>query len=125
MTNVLLIGLGGFCGAIARYGAGLLLHRTGAAVPVATLAVNVVGCFAIGVLSELFEERADERTQMARRLVVVGFLGSFTTFSAFGYETDNLLRQRGVGPAAMNVALNVVLGLGAVVAGRALAKRFG
>lgn len=119
MTDVLLIGAGGFLGAVARYGTGLLVHRAGAAVPVATLTVNVAGCFLIGLLTELLDERAGA----TRKLVVVGFLGSFTTFSAFGYETDNFLRHRGWSAATLNVGLNVVFGLAAVAAGRTLARR--
>lgn len=124
MTHALWVGIGGFCGALARYGVGLFVQRTGAPSALATLAVNVAGCFAMGFLSGLFEGRGDERTESLRRLAITGFLGSFTTFSAFGLDTELLWRERGLGPAALNVALNVVLGLAAVLAGRAAAKRF-
>ena len=123
MTAAVWVAIGGCCGALARYGAGLLVQRTGAPHAAATLAVNVLGCFAIGFLSGVLEGRGDERAESLRKLAITGFLGSFTTFSAFGLDTERLWRDRGLGPAMVNVALNVLLGLAAVLAGRAVAKR--
>jgi CrcB protein len=108
--KLLAIGLGGAFGALARYGLSGLLQR-GAAFPVGTLAVNVLGCFLIGVLFERLGPGA-------RQFVVVGVLGGFTTFSAFGYETLELLRGGEPRLALANVAANVVLGVGAVLVGR-------
>lgn len=117
MIAFLLVGLGGALGSMVRYGFGLTLPSVG--FPYATLAVNVIGCFCIG-LALGNAERAAAMSSELRLLLVVGFLGGFTTFSAFGYETLALLRAGG-GLALMNVAASVLLGLGAVAAGRAIA----
>lgn len=103
---------------MARYGVGLALPSVG--FPYATLAVNVIGCFGIGLAMPTFE-RAAALPPDLRLLVVVGFLGGFTTFSAFGNETLALLRAGG-GLALLNVAASVLLGLGAVVLGRAVSS---
>jgi len=119
VIKVLLVGAGGFLGAIARYGlGGLVQDRAGATFPLGTLVVNVVGCFVIGLVSELAETRGF-LTPESRAFLVIGVLGGFTTFSAFGNETLNLLRERDLALAGANVLLNVVLALGAVWLGRA------
>lgn len=115
--NLLLVGLGGALGSILRYGVGLALHST--TFPYATLIVNVVGCFCIGLVLPSLDRIATLAPEI-RLLVVVGFLGGFTTFSAFGNESVALVRS-GASIALVNVAANVVLGLAAVVAGRAIA----
>lgn len=114
--NFLLVGLGGALGSMARYGVGLALPSAG--YQYATLAVNVIGCFCIG-LALPSAERAALLPPELKLLVIVGFLGGFTTFSAFGSETIALGRS-GTGPALLNVCAHVVLGLGAVLLGRAV-----
>lgn len=106
-----MIGIGGGLGALARYGLSGLVQR-GPGFPWGTLAVNALGCLLIGALFE--RVAADTRV-----FVVAGVLGGFTTFSAFGHETIELLRGGQTGLAFANVALNVAVGLGAVVLGRA------
>ena len=119
MLQLLAIGCGGFLGAIARFGlSGWVQRATRSTFPWGTLAVNVVGCFALGVLMTLVEERS-WAGPTARSFVAVGILGSFTTFSTFGVETFELLRSGGLVPAAGNVGGNVVVGLVAVWCGRA------
>ena len=88
--------------------------------PYATLAVNVIGCFCIGMAMPA-AARLEALSPELRLLIVIGFLGGFTTFSAFGNETVALLRWGG-GLALLNVAANMGLGLAAVVLGRALAS---
>ena len=88
--------------------------------PFGTIAVNAVGCFAIGVLAHLAESRGGF-SPAARSMLFTGVLGGFTTFSAFAHETQVLARLGGAAPAAANVALQVGLGLASVWAGRALA----
>jgi CrcB protein len=112
----LLVGLGGALGSMARYGIGLALPSIG--FPYATLAVNVIGCFGIGLVLPTID-RAVALPPDLRLLIVVGFLGGFTTFSAFGNETIALVRAGGT-VALLNVAANVLLGLAAVVLGRAI-----
>ncbi len=125
MPAVLIVGLGGFLGASARYLAGVFLHRRlGDAFPYGTLAVNVIGCFAIGVVLHFSDDRATVGRD-ARLFLATGVLGGFTTFSAFGAETLSLLREGGFGPAALNIAANLLLGLAAVWLGRAIPRGLG
>lgn len=107
-----MIGIGGGLGALARYGLVSLVHARTVAFPWGTLAVNAIGCFLIGAM---FERLSTD----ARAFVVVGVLGGFTTFSAFGHETVELLRGGQTTLALLNAAGNVVLGVGAVLLGRA------
>lgn len=120
MDKLLVVGLGGFVGAVARYGLSGLAHRVSRGTfPVGTLAVNVIGCFAIGVLMALVEDR-QSLGPSARVFLTIGLLGSFTTFSTLGHETFEYLRVGDLRLALGNVALNLVLGLGAVGLGRML-----
>ena len=93
-TNILLVGLGGFAGAVARYllGGWVLHHSLSAKFPWSTFAVNLLGCLIIGLLSGL-AERLDWFNPSMRLLLLTGLLGGFTTFSAFGLETVHLLRR--------------------------------
>jgi CrcB protein len=121
-VRLLLIGLGGAVGSVLRYLlSGLVQDRAGAtAFPIGTLAVNLVGCLAIGVLSELSESRGVLDAQV-RGLLIVGLIGGFTTFSTFANETLSALRDGALPIAAGNVLLSVSLGLAAVWLGRLLA----
>jgi CrcB protein len=117
----LLVGLGGALGSVARFWlGGYVQARSAGTFPFGTLAVNVIGCLVIGVLSELADSRGFLSAD-ARACAVIGVLGGFTTFSAFGNETVNLLRDRDWALAGANVASNVVLGLLAVWIGRTAA----
>ncbi len=125
MTKILVVGLGGFLGAIARYGLSGLVHRRfGSSFPYGTLVVNLLGCLGIGVVLHLVEDRS-MLGPTARLFVAIGILGGFTTFSSFGYETFELLEDREYRLALLNVAGNVVLGLLAVWAGRTLPRAIG
>ncbi len=113
---------GAVVGAPLRYFLGRVVQEaTGPGFPWGTLAVNVVGCLAIGFLLSLGEQR-DYLSREARLLLVTGFLGSFTTFSAFGWETYDLFKAGDAARAGGNVVLSVALGLGAVWLGAALAR---
>jgi CrcB protein len=117
---IALVAVGGALGSVLRHLlGGLVPQRAGAIFPWGTLAVNLAGCFAIGLVSELAESRGamDPGT---RALLMVGLLGGFTTFSAFGNETLNLLRDGERLLAGFNVLANVVIGLAAVWLGRIL-----
>jgi CrcB protein len=118
MRNWLLVGAGGFAGSVARhYLGGLVLHRAGATrFPLATLTVNVLGCLVIGFLAGI-AERSQLLSPGVRLLLFTGFLGGFTTFSAFGYESYFLARQQAWAWVAINVVLHLLLGLGGVWAG--------
>ena len=117
--RILFIGLGGFVGAILRYGVGGLVQRFAphAAFPLGTLFVNVCGCFAIGALAQLIEVRAGLHPN-ARVFLTIGLIGGFTTFSAFANETFDGFRHGLAVLAVTNVVLSVGLGLVAVWAGR-------
>lgn len=119
MQAVVLVAVGGAIGSVMRYGlSGLVQVRSGVlAFPIGTLAVNVLGCFAIGVAAELFETRG-AMTPATRAFLLVGVLGGFTTFSAFGHETFNLMRDGEFVLAGTNAAASVFLCLAAVWAGR-------
>lgn len=125
MTKLLVVGLGGLIGALGRYGLSGLVHRwLGSSFPYGTLAVNAAGCLLLGALMYLVEERS-LLSPNARLFMGIGVLGAFTTFSTFGYETVELLRDRELWFAFLNVAGNVVLGVGAVVAGYACLRAAG
>lgn len=121
VVKVLLVGIGGFVGSVARYLlSGYVQDRVAGPWPLGTLVVNVMGCFLIGTLSELADARAFLSPE-ARACAIVGVLGGFTTFSAFGNETMNLLRDGDWTLAGTNVLAHVVLAIGAVWAGRMVA----
>lgn len=124
LINAALVGAGGFAGALARFGVNHLAQRSSilAGFPYGTLIVNLLGCLLIGVAVALIETR-DGFGSGFRLFVVVGLLGGFTTWSAFGFETFALLRDTDYLKAATNVILQVVLGLLLVWAGYALAAR--
>lgn len=118
MREVLLVGCGGFVGAVLRYGAARLL--VGTAFPWATLLVNVVGSLALGFVLALSEREVLSPEQ--RALIGTGALGALTTFSTFSAETIGLVHAGAWGSAALNVALNVALALAAAAAGFALGR---
>lgn len=122
LGHALLVGVGGFVGAVARYLAGGFVHRhLPASFPWGTFVVNVVGCFAIGLLAVLVSERQALGPD-GRLFWMVGVLGGFTTFSTFGYETVALLQDRVYLLAALNAFGQLGLGLLGVFAGAAVAR---
>ncbi len=123
LTGLLLVGAGGFAGAIARYLVGVLLGpRQGRDWPWATFVINVVGCALIG----LFFGLASARPALPdgwRLLFPIGFVGAFTTFSTYAFETVQLVEAGAFGRAAAYVALSTLLGYGAVLVAFAGARR--
>ena len=114
---LLLIGLGGFAGAISRYLVdGFVTDRTAGAFPWGTLAVNLSGSFVLGLLFALTTERAILPADI-RGPVMIGFIGAYTTFSTFMLESWVLIENGSYATAIANVGGSVVLGLVAVVAG--------
>jgi len=123
MDKLLLVGLGGALGSMLRYGLGGAIARlkAGWTFPLETLLINVSGCIAIGLLAGLGEARG-VFSASARAFLFIGVLGGFTTFSTFGYETLQLLRD-GQWPAAMlSTSLQAVLGIGGAWLGQAIAR---
>lgn len=123
MFQILVVGAGGFLGSICRYAVAGFVQRWFplSTFPYGTLAVNVLGCFAIGFLNGLAESRQLFGPHV-RLLVFLGFLGGFTTFSTFGYETFALARDADFLRPAVNVFLSVGIGLIAVWMGSGLAR---
>ncbi|MBI3169852.1 MAG: fluoride efflux transporter CrcB [Chloroflexi bacterium] len=119
MTNIFLVGAGGFIGSILRYLVSGWVQQSAKTLdfPYGTLAVNVIGCFVIGFLAQLAETRGFF-TSESRLFVFVGILGGFTTFSSFGNETLNLARDSLMMNALANIGANVIIGLLAVWLGR-------
>jgi CrcB protein len=123
MIKILYVGIGGFLGAIARYGASGMVHRIFDKTwfPLGTLVVNVGGCLFIGFLGGLAEKTQFFGPEM-RLLVFIGFLGGFTTFSTFGFEIINFARDGEIFSAFLNLLLHIILGIGSVWIGLALSK---
>jgi CrcB protein len=122
MDRFLAVALGGALGSCLRYAANVLAHRQWpSSFPYATALVNITGCFAIGLLAVLADERA-LFGPTARVFLLVGVLGGFTTFSAFGHETLALVGRGELGWAALNVVGQVLLGLLAVWLGMAAGR---
>ena len=121
--QILLVGAGGFLGSVLRYGlSGLVYRLPFAAFPFGTLAVSLLGCLAIGLLAGLAESRQLIGPDM-RLFLFVGLLGGFTTFSTFGYETFALLRDGEHLRVAASVLVHLLVGVGAVWFGFALASQ--
>lgn len=122
MSKLFLIGVAGFVGTLGRYWmSGVIARRYGETFPTGTLVVNLVGCFLAGLLFYLLEERFLVN-QTARTVVLIGFLGGFTTFSSFGLQTFTLLQDREFAFAMLNLTASNVVGLLLVWAGYTLAK---
>jgi CrcB protein len=122
MMNIFIIGIGGFAGAVSRYGLALWIgQRWGRTFPLGTFVINVSGSFLIGLLMTVMAERFTVNPQW-RLLLVVGFLGAYTTFSTFEYETGALLKDGEWAFAMLNIILSVVVGFIALKLGEVIAK---
>jgi CrcB protein len=122
LERTLIVGAGGFLGSAARYLVqGAVYRYVPTDFPYATFLINVSGCFGIGFLAVLAQD-SFVIGPSARLFLMVGVLGGYTTFSTFGYETMELLREGGGLAAAANAAGQVLLGLLAVWLGAATAR---
>ncbi len=118
LANFITVGLGGFLGSMARYAVYLGEKRwLASSFPLGTLTVNCLGCFLAG-LASAYAERLLPGQRSFVLFASVGFLGAFTTFSAFGVETLGMLRESGSEMVFLNISLNVGMGIGAVWLGR-------
>jgi CrcB protein len=123
MMPYLLVGIGGFFGANARFLVGTWAARTfDTRFPLGTFLVNVSGCFVIGILGTLILERLIGRPDQVQLLLVIGFLGAYTTFSSFAFENDALFAGGHWHIAALYITLSVLVGLLAARAGVLLAR---
>lgn len=110
--NWLLVALGGAIGAVFRYGLGSYFIKSSSTFPWATWCINLLGCFLAGVFFA-FSQQYPALQNNARLFLMVGILGGFTTFSSFGLETFNLLREGqalwAIGYAVSSIILGVIL----------------
>ena len=120
----LLILLGGGVGSLSRYLIGsAVVTRYGTRLPImGTMTINVTGSFLIGILMTLITERFGTN-QNLRPLLVIGFLGGYTTFSSFEWETYSVIRDGGFWVGILNIVGSVTLGYAAVWLGAMLARR--
>jgi len=122
MQSILLVGVGGFFGALARFGVARLIHEwITHPFPVATLTINFLGSFALGCVYEFVGD--DPRLAPLGLLLGIGFLGAFTTFSTFSFETLGLIKKGTWGLAALNILGSVLLCLIGVYFGEAAISR--
>jgi CrcB protein len=122
MIQILLIGLGSAVGGISRYLFSTGVYNLiGKNFPYGTLAVNTIGSFLAGFLATLLLERIETLATPLRALLIIGFLGGFTTFSSFAVETINLFESGETLRAILNIMLSFVVclilaGLGSLLA---------
>lgn len=121
MVNALLVALGGALGSVTRYAlSAAALRILGSGLPYGTITVNLAGSLGAGLILGAFGNLS--ATPAMRAFLLIGFLGGFTTFSAFSLETISLFRDGQTKLAVVNILLNNVLGIGLAFAGYMLAK---
>lgn len=120
VLRVVAVGMGGAIGSILRYVLAGLVQRSIVSFPLGTMSVNVLGCLAIGFLSERM--MGATVNPVYRIGMLIGVLGGFTTFSTFSLETLKLAEERQYSLAALNVVASVASCLAAAWAGQRLAK---
>lgn len=122
MVKLLLIGFAGFIGTLGRYWlSGVVARRYGETFPLGTLLVNLIGCFLVGLLFYLMQERYLVN-QNVRTIILIGMLGGFTTFSSLGLQTFTLIQDNEIALAVINMVASNVMGLLLVWAGYALGR---
>jgi CrcB protein len=123
LLKYLAVGLGGFVGSIARYLLGAYIgSRYGVRFPYGTFVINVTGCFLVGLIMALLS-RTTASTYW-RYLIPIGFIGAYTTFSTFEYETLRAVQDGQMLTGLLNLGLSVIVGFIAVWAGDALGRVF-
>ena len=122
LMKILVLSLGGAAGALARHGMSATVQRlVGAPFPVGTFAVNMLGCLLFGAVWGFMESRSIVNNEL-RLLALTGFMGSFTTFSTYMFETAELVKVGQIAGALLNVVGQSLIGLLLVVAGIALGR---
>ncbi len=119
MIKMIYVGIGGFLGAVLRYTLGSYISNMTKHLPFyfSTLSVNIIGCVLIGLLTGFFETQKIMNPEI-RLFLILGLLGSFTTFSTFSLDTMILFGEDRFILGVLNVFSHVLFGLGGVVAGR-------
>ena len=123
LPQLLWVGVGGFLGSVGRFVVAGFFNRLSPALafPIGTLAVNILGCFLIGLLHGLAESRNILGTDI-RIFLFIGVLGGFTTYSTFGFESLALLKDGEFFKTSANILLHVIVGLSAVWIGDTLGR---
>jgi len=122
MRTIIAVALAGALGALSRYGLeGLISVRFPGAFPLGTFVVNITGSFMLGLLLIVLTERTTVEPAV-RTALTVGFIGAYTTFSTFSFETVRLLEDGAYATAALNVVATLAVGLVAVWFGMALGR---
>ena len=125
MMKYFMVGIGGFLGTIARFWLGGFIHqKLGTRFPYGTFVINCSGCFAIGLIMTILSERTHLNPYW-RLLIPIGFIGAYTTFSTFEYESLMAMRDGALTIAFLNIVASVIVGFvcvwAGVVCGRAVA----
>ena len=121
MLKYIAIGVGGFLGAIARYALGVYIgSRYGVRFPLGTFVINVSGSFLLGLILALLARTT--ASAYWRYLIPIGFIGAYTTFSTFEYETLRAIQDGQVMTGLLNVGLSLVVGFIAVWAGASIGR---
>lgn len=122
VKNIIFIALGGGIGSVLRYLCNILINKT---YPnktyLATLFVNLVGCFIIGLLIGYFQKNQTE-SEAFKLLLITGFCGGFTTFSTFGLENFNLIQSQNYILTLLYILLSIIIGIAFVGIGIYLTK---
>lgn len=121
MIKILLVGAGGFVGAVLRYLAGLIPLKADSGFPIKTFAINVLGAFVIGIITALVS-KGDNVNPNVVLMLQVGLCGGFTTFSTFAYESFDLMKNGSMLVAVSYMALSVVFSVLAVFFAHILVK---
>lgn len=121
MLDCLAVGAGGFIGAVIRWVIGLIPVEMKSGFPIKTLAVNIIGCFAIGLITAFAAKFFPDNTRLALFLKT-GICGGFTTFSTFALETEGLLEKGGKFAAIIYIIASLVCGICAVFLGQKVIK---
>jgi CrcB protein len=125
MNAVILVGIGGALGSIARYGSGVLVGRIWPTTfPLATMMVNIAGSLAMGLFIGWLARTTPAWQADARLFVAIGVLGGFTTLSSFSLDTVSLIERGEWGQALLYVLLSVVISVAALFAGLLITRGF-
>ena len=122
MIDCIVVGAGGFIGAVCRYLIGMIPLKEGCTFPIKTFMINIAGSFLIGLVAALAmrTESLDSRTVL---FLKVGICGGFTTFSSFALETTDLMKDGKMHLAVIYTVLSITLGVLAVFAGQGIVRK--
>lgn len=120
MASVFAVGAGGFIGAVMRYLIGLVPIESKTGFPIKTFAINIIGCFSIGIISALISKKIG--SDMLMLFLKAGVCGGFTTFSSFALETQGLISGGSTAVGIVYAAASLILGTAAVFLGQLVVR---